>query len=47
VSQYDTNDLYLKFLIENKYYPQYNWWSKKGPGIYRYVGYDVLKHYKW
>jgi hypothetical protein len=37
----------MDYIINNKYYPQYLWWSKKGPCIYRYVGWDIMKFQKW
>lgn len=46
-SSSQTNDQYLKYLfvIENKYYPKYLWWSRKGNGIYKYVGWNIMKRY--
>ena len=45
--QYTEEESAIRFLIDTYRYPQYIWWSRKGPGIYRYVGYDVIKGYSW
>ena len=37
----------IRFLVDTKRYPKYVWWSRKGPGIYRYVGWNVMKDYFW
>ena len=37
----------LNYLVASKDYPRYLWWSRKGPGIYRYVGWGVMKDYSW
>lgn len=37
----------LRWLKETRNFPRYLWWSRKGPGIYRYLGYDVLEDYTW
>ena len=45
--QGDFELLAMEFLVDTKEYPQYMWWSRKGPGIYRYIGWNVIKGYKW
>lgn len=37
----------IEWLIETRNYPRYLWWSRKGAGIYRYLGYDMLSGYSW
>lgn len=37
----------IEWLIETRNYPRYLWWSRKGAGIYRYLGYDALSGYSW
>ena len=44
---YNEQTKMLKFLIENKYYPKYLWWSRKGYCIYKYIGYHLINKYKW
>ena len=46
-SELTQEQLQLVYLVQNKLYPKYIWWSRKGAGIYRYVGYDILKDYEW
>ena len=41
------NETALQWIVYTRNYPRYLWWSRKGPGIYRYVGYDVMQNYKW
>ena len=41
------NETALQWIVHTRNYPRYLWWSRKGPGIYRYVGYDVMQNYKW
>jgi hypothetical protein len=41
------NEMALQWIVYTRNYPRYLWWSRKGPGIYRYVGYDVMQNYKW
>ena len=43
----DANGRALEWIVETGKYPEYVWWSRKGSGIYRYVGYDILKSYSW
>lgn len=43
----DSQDAAVEYLIESKSYPQYMWWARKGPGIYRYVGWELMKNYTW
>ena len=42
-----SNENALLWLMETKNYPKYLWWSRKGPGIYRYVGYEAIKDSEW
>lgn len=37
----------IEWLIETRNYPRYLWWSRKGAGIYRYLGYNALSGYVW
>ena len=41
------DDNALLWLMETGNYPKYLWWSRKGPGIYRYVGYEAIKDSEW
>lgn len=41
------NETALQWIVYTRNYPRYLWWSRKGPGIYRYVGYDVMQNYNW
>lgn len=41
------NEMALRWIAYTRNYPRYLWWSRKGPGIYRYVGYDAMQNYKW
>ena len=43
----DEEEQALMWIVDTKNYPRYLWWSRKGPGIYRYIGYDILKNYSW
>lgn len=47
IASESTTSLALQWLKWSRNYPRYLWWSRKGPGIYRYVGYDMLKNYTW
>ncbi len=38
-------EMQLCFLIDTHYYSDYLWWSRKGPGIYRYL--PVVQQYTW
>ena len=42
----DEYDMTL-FLKETDRYPQYLWWAMRGPGIYRYLGWGIVKDYRW
>ena len=44
-SSSSTEELQLNFLIDSKRYSDYLWWSRKGPGIYRYL--PVVQQYSW
>ena len=46
-TDYDQMQMKLRYIVQSKYYPKYNWWSKKGSGIYRYLGWDIIKDYSW
>lgn len=45
--RYSGEEASIRFLMDTRRYPKYAWWSRKGPGIYRYVGWNVMKGYNW